>query len=65
MSSEIIKVAILGAAGESAGRILNGLLESKSPTYVCLVRPTMCGTTAAEQEATSADKDRAENNSMA
>ncbi|KAK7697745.1 hypothetical protein SLS64_013219 [Diaporthe eres] len=33
MSVEIIKVAILGAAGESAGQILNGLLESKTPTY--------------------------------
>lgn len=34
MSSEGIKVAIFGAAGESAGRILSGLLESKTPIYV-------------------------------
>ncbi|KAK2608200.1 hypothetical protein N8I77_006824 [Diaporthe amygdali] len=33
MSSEGIKVAIFGAAGESAGRILSGLLESKTPIY--------------------------------
>lgn len=49
MSVENIKVAILGAAGESAGQILNGLLESKTPSYVGYLTPTMWVRTAAAQ----------------
>lgn len=44
MSPENIKVAILGAAGESAGRILSGLLESKSPAYVSFLGLVVCRT---------------------
>jgi len=39
MSPENVKVAILGAAGESAGQIVSGLLESKTPTYVGSIAP--------------------------
>lgn len=42
MTAENIKVAILGAAGESAGRILSGLLESKTPKYVCFLIMSGC-----------------------
>lgn len=50
MSSETIKVAILGAVGESARQILSGLLESKSPTYVSLPTSTVFVTAAIAQK---------------
>jgi hypothetical protein len=42
MSPEIVKVAILGAAGESAGQIVSGLLDSMTPIYVGFITPGVC-----------------------
>ncbi|KAJ4264218.1 hypothetical protein NW762_005412 [Fusarium torreyae] len=48
---QVIKVAILGAAGESGGLILNGLLDSTSPRYevTALVRPSSISKPAYEK----------------